>query len=371
MRSSRTLLTAGAVIAVLAIAVIIGFQLDQHQQSAVPPSDSRPSTTSLPNAAQPAGLLDDRFGLLIQIGGGFAVRSESGSSLGQFEGYAPVVSPDGRQVAYWRDSGGRSELRLVDPARPSEPRTLVTLPTTERGGGGILWSADGTALVLPIYSVATFDGIDGGPKTAVLRTLTLNGGAPREVWKVTNGRVLTPVAWERAANTIGAIETGPGGFVNAYDVVVTDANSALMGTTEEVHGRVVGVQGSSDGTRVLGIWMDENTVHIWPTRNFSQAYPVGKGGTLYSARWRPGPSGQVWWSVNNDVGWFIPQTSSSAVMYGGSSPLVVGPFRPDGSAVVLAASGVGRRSTVLVDATTIRTPVEIGSDSVVGTVVLR
>jgi hypothetical protein len=245
----------------------------------------------------------------------------------------------------------------------------LTLPSTERGGGSILWSPDRTALVIAVYSADSFEGVDGGPKVASLRTLSINGGASREVAQLTNGRVLLPVAWDQKTGTIGAEESGAGGFMSAYDSIVLRANNDIQLERTAVQGRVIGVQGSPDGTRILGIWMDENTVHIWPTANFGAAFPVGKGGTLNGARWRPG-SPQVWWSVDLDIGWFMPQTDSSAVMYGGAVPLAIDSFRPDGSAVVLSTTG-SRLSTMLADATSIRTPVSLGTDPIVGSVALR
>ena len=392
MRASRTLLTAGATVAILAIALIIGLQMNERQRSAAGPSSTarpspgatslpivdRPSPTAVPNgSATPstATLLSDRFGVIVSAGGGFTgsvyrIQSETGTRIGEFSGFAPAVSPDGRQVAYWQGSGPGTALRVIDPAKPSEGRTLLTLSATERGGGGILWSPDGTALVIAVYSADSFEGIDGGPKVASLRTLSLGGGAPRDVAQLANGRVLIPVAWDQKANIIGAAESGAGGFMSAYDAIALRANNEIQLERTPVQGRAISVQGSPDGTRVLGIWMDENAVHIWPTASFGSAFPVGKGGTLNGARWRPG-SDQVWWVVGTEVGWFIPQTSSSAVMYGGSGQVSIGPFRPDGSAIVVTSSSGNQRSVVLVDARSVRTVAPLGAEPVTASVAFR
>jgi len=390
-RTSRHLLTAGAIAAVVAAALIVGLQLRDRSTSVADPSASprpelaslpiivRPSPTANPNVtptpSSSATLLSDRFGFIVSAGGGltgtvYRIQTETGTRVGEFSGFAPAVAPDGRHVAYWKASGPGTALRLIDPAKPTEARTLLTLPSTERGGGSILWSPDGTALVIAVYSTESFEGIDAGPKVASLRTLIIAGGASREIAQLTNGRVLVPVAWDQKTGTIGAEESGAGGFMSAYDSIILRANNEIQLDRTAVQGRVIGVQGSPDGTRVLGIWMDDNTVHIWPTATFGSAFPVGKGGTLNGARWRPG-SAQVWWAVGTEVGWFIPQTSSSAVMYGGVGAVALGPFRPDGSAVVMIATAGPQRSTVLVDATSINSVQPLGPDAIIASVALR
>jgi len=125
MRSRRYLLTAGAIVAVLAIALIAGFQLrDRNATVANPNASPRPEITSLPIIVRPSPtsgpnpttmpggdiLLDDRFGFIVNAGGGFAgtvyrIQTETGTRIGEFSGYAPAVSPDGRQVAYWQAGG--------------------------------------------------------------------------------------------------------------------------------------------------------------------------------------------------------------------------------------------------------------------------
>src|SRR5438874_13437555 len=55
MRASRAFLTAGAIAAVLAVALIVGFLLSQRPPRAANPSSSpTPSTTSLPYAVRPS-----------------------------------------------------------------------------------------------------------------------------------------------------------------------------------------------------------------------------------------------------------------------------------------------------------------------------
>lgn len=395
MRTSRSLLTAGAAVAVLALALVVGLQLRDRTETVAAPSPSpiddpvNASATSGPPgkpSATPTGasLLSDRFGVIVagdpRSGTAFEIRTETGSLVGEFTGFAPAVSPDGRQVAVWQGAGTPDTLRLLDPTRPGpvESRTVLTLPASERGAA-ILWAPDGTALVVAVYSKDSFEGTDGGPKIASLRTVSLTSGTPLEIARLTNGRVLVPVAWDQRSGTVGAAESGAGGFMSAYEAIpVSPTVPSGTNVTQPVRpvqrtvvdGRAIGIQGSPDGSRVLGVWLDENTVHIWPTADYGAAYPVGKGGTLRAARWRPG-SDQVWWVVNDEVGWFIPQTSSSAVMYGGSGLVALGPFRPDGSAVVVSSRAVGLGSVALVSTTSIETIAPLGGGQVVGSVRLR
>lgn len=384
--AARVLLSAGAIAAVLAVALVAGYALNQRQQGAAAPSASpTPQDTGLPfvdprASATPAAprtpgrpLLSDQFGFLLQVDGGFSIRSETGTTIGQFVGSAPAVSRDGRRIAYWQGSGAGNELRLIDAAKPNDQRTLLTLPATERGGAGILWSPDGAALALPIWSVDSFEGIDGGPKVASLRTISVSGGSSREVARLTSGRVLVPVAWDVDGGVIGAVETGAGGSMSAYDVI--PASGTTLGIErQDMQSGLVGVQSSPDGKQVLAVSIYDNTVRIWPTANFSAAYPVrlSTGGLakLTGARWRPG-SDEVWWTRGPEIGRFIPPSGSLAVVYGSAYPATLGPFRPDGSAVVMILTSGSTRSTALVDTRGSGAGEPLGPEPIVASVVLR
>src|SRR6267378_1225842 len=105
---------------------------------------SKVATTS-PTPA-PAAVFDDSFGFLI----GNTVRSESSSkplfalAIGNATG--AVVSPDGRQLAYF----ARNELRVIDIKAGAQPRTLLTITGKGEGAMYLAWSSDNTGIVIGV-----------------------------------------------------------------------------------------------------------------------------------------------------------------------------------------------------------------------------
>ena len=174
MRASRYLLTAGAVVAVLVIALVVGLQLNQRQETAAGPSASpTPSATGAPivqapsptagSSATPApsatasvsppasgGIYNDDFGFAVFDVNRVetSIRKESSDArVATIQGQAVAVSPDGRQIAYFTSS----QLRVASAANPASVTFSSSLNANERGGG-IAWSDDGANL---LYSVNT------------------------------------------------------------------------------------------------------------------------------------------------------------------------------------------------------------------------
>ena len=156
MRSSRYLLTAGAVVAVLAIALIIGLQLRDRTTTAANPS---PSPTPAISSAPGGAIYNDAFGFIVAPGSNSTaatIRKESTSApVGTFDQQGFAVSPDGTRIAYWtpESNSARSELRVVTAAAPSSLLFSSTLSASEHGGG-IVWSSDRDAL---LYAISTGD----------------------------------------------------------------------------------------------------------------------------------------------------------------------------------------------------------------------
>jgi len=162
-RSSRYLLAAGAVVAVLVIALIVGLQLGQRQQNAANPSASpTPSASQVtvvapsaspssspclgpcgatgPASSAPGGAIyNDDFGFIVTAGNaGMRLRTESSTAnLATFPAAVFAVSPDGNAIAYWKPGAGSNgegaQLHLLGVVANSVDQTLVTLASDQRG----------------------------------------------------------------------------------------------------------------------------------------------------------------------------------------------------------------------------------------------
>ena len=319
----RSAFVAAAVLAVVVlVAVVAILQTAQPQDGRVavspsPPSSS-PSSTASPSSA---AVLDDRFGF---VSVSFAnpppvlragVRQESDarpihdlldglggrSVVSNYQipvSYGLAISPDGRRLAYWTVQADQFplELQVLDLAPAARPRTLVTL-TKEFGdvvGESVVWSSDGTGLVIGVGSSPLRCGADGPPcppKDASLYLLETSGGKPREIARIQGGS-LVPVAWDRRARLAAAFEfDSGGGRVLAYDLV---QESGAIGRTPMVIGAggTVVVEASSDAKQVLAHEYSSpgQVVRVWPIASPERAVVLSPHGeqVFAPARWRPG-----------------------------------------------------------------------------------
>lgn len=378
-----------AAIAMLAIAVIIGLQLrDRSTTDAVAGASPTPSAsatriatgnpsatgTAVPSASVIAGgaTPSDRYGFILgDLQNSFRLASETGAVLGSKQGLSPTVSLDGRRVAYWYlpTPAGGGEVRTFDPATPSDERTILTLPTTERPGGGIAWSSDGAMLVLAVYTVEANPGPDGGPKTAYLRTVSASGGAAQSIAQTT-GRGYLPLGWDRASNVVAANELTGAGYT-AY-LAVRIGSGAPQVTRTALTGQVLSFQASPDATRVLAIWLDRNVVRIWPVAEFDKGYDVTPQGgkKIWTAAWRP-RSGDVGWGLDDRLDLWTPQTDNLHTVYtskdGVISHLL---FRPDGTAARVVTGPAGNID-LLIDPQTGATATITPRGNVVGYFMVR
>lgn len=212
----------------------------------------------------------DRYGLVI----GTAVRSEGDprkiAELAASPSYG-AVSPDGRRLAYWEAPPGAGEarvLRLFDIAAPAQERVLVMLPATERAdvstGGGVVWSNDGSSLLIGVRSVAyafTPPPVGGErPLYAALREVDVASGAVGEVARLTASLPLRPVAWDRTSRTAAAVGIGGGGYTGSYVV----AREGVAPTTTPMCCNILPAVGAPDASRVLAISFDPRALFIWP-----------------------------------------------------------------------------------------------------------
>jgi hypothetical protein len=369
MRASRYLLTAGAVVAVLAVALIIGFQLRDRSQSAAPPSASptpssrgaavvdpsaspKPTATPPPASGSPAtggAVYNDEFGLIVQDynGGNASLRKESSNA--RIVSFTPVnpqsyaVSPDGRNVAYFAPGtgGGPQQLRTFPAGGNATEQTLATLPAGVRGGA-IVWSSDGAGL---LYSTETGgSGIVPGPNSATLNIyeLAADGRHATTIDAQSNtGLVYRPIAWDRSANVAAAGITGEGGYMVRYVTVRSGPGSSFTVSRADMTGGSIGmgsVHASTDAKLVFGviIGLGPPSIAYWPLADISSRKTTSAD--LNSALWQPGTHKIAY--LRADGAFILFQTddgSSTTVFAGPNSYLRIAAFRPDGSAVLLAA----------------------------------
>ena len=362
-RTSRSLLTAGAVVAVLAVALIVGLQLNPRQQSAAAPSSSPSASASAPSVATSGpsrvatatpsasqnAVYNDDFGFIVtEVGSGVRIRRESSSTtpfIGGFAGQPFAVSPDGTQIAYWSVATGSemSQIRIVSAANPQSVGALSTLGANENGGA-IVWANDSSGVAYTIIS---------GPATkSTIRTFNTRPGnvGPGQVVVEWNevGRFIQPIAWDRAANVLSAGVTGEGGFMTNYVVASTATPPQGNPKTVPVTGRFTmnSVRASTDAKFVVGNDIDSGFSY-WPLADFSAK--VTPAETKYGqtgALWRPGtheigfigPSNQFWLcNVDRNT----PLGCGTTAFSGVPSGAFVRMFRADGSAVVLAVPNRG------------------------------
>jgi hypothetical protein len=366
MRGSRLLLTAGAVAAVLAIALIAGSQLNQRQQNvaATPipsasPAGSIGSTASPSSAATPTGAYNDDFGFVVtqqNQGATTTVRRETGAGLGTFDQERFAVSPDGRRIAWFTPVGTQpQQLRVASASDLTKPQLLRTIAANERGGP-IVWSNDASGL---LYVVSVTSGVSGAapetPSIYTVHTFDLHGTTTPDRAVLTSpgpGVVLQPYAWDRAANVASVGETGGGGFLTSYDVL--RFNAAGDATTTKTAIQPIGemlayyVTASSDAKLLLGAtFADGGSLMWWPIADFGSRKAITGSRNGF---WRPqthevatigGCAGDPACGPAGGVRLLDVEKGSSRIVYGAPvANMNVRTFRADGSAVIIYAPQV-------------------------------
>ena len=350
-------LVAGAIALALVVAFFV-FGAQSPAPSASPSvsptaSATRSAAASSPTvsaAASPTGEASARYGYVVIGGGGFAVISETGTTVHQSPCGAPgrpcdqakiAVSPDGKRVAYWIAAQGAPwELRVFDVASPTSSRTVATLPASFLGLG-LRWSTDSQG-VLFAAETEGYGGIRGGAGRATLSAVDLTSAQPLagDAMPVrTDGRFYVPVAWDRTKKLFAAVLSGEGGFAPEY--AVADASGVREMKVPSGSSMIAGqIEASDDATRVLGIDIGANVVRIWPIADTTKSFDVGPGpgARISAAHWMPS-SDRVAWSVGERLDIFIPQTESSRTVYSSSGGVQLVALRPDGTGAVILSTG--------------------------------
>lgn len=373
---SRNLWIAGAVVAVLAIALIVGVQLDQRQQNVAAPSASPtasasaapvavPSPSATPcqgpcgasGSPSPVGGFNDDFGFVVAAPQGpvTTIRNESGDTRRDvLDLLHPAISPDGRQIAWFSAPGGGlpQELRIATAADPSKYQLIRAIGLAERGGT-IVWSNDASGLLYQTYTVEpapTPPSPPGNPSLYSIHRFDLRGTTTPDAVVLTSptrGLVLEPIAWDRAANVAAVVETGEGGFMISYDVIRFTGNEAVTTKNSAAPGQMLAfaVVATSDAKLVLdATFADGGSLMWWPLADF------GARKTISGARngsWRPqthevatigGCAGDPACGPNGGLRLLNVDTGASRIAYGfATANMGLRTFRADGTAAIVYA----------------------------------
>ena len=299
---------------------------------------STPSTvakTSASPSASPAAatIFDDRFGFVAAD----AVRRESdpqpvfGLGIGEVSG---VVSPDGRQLAYW----AANELRVVQISPHSSPRTLMVVKQPEYALY-VAWSSDSTGLAVGVNAPVANPAPDGPPAYTALRIADVANARTAEIARIANANVV-PLAWDRQAHLVTAYEPSSLGARGYYVI----EEGGRVARSDAGPGLYI-VEASRDGLNVFGHGEPASVVRVWPRATYAGGVELRATGdeAILAVGWRPSTSEvgvlfgdrlELW-----DVGG-ARRTLALPVLANASYSRNVLIFRADGGAAFLVGEAV-------------------------------
>lgn len=377
---------------VLVVALVIGNALAERR-AATPAATSTPaasavatlSTTSAaspppsPTATAPASVLSDRFGFVwVEEPTGLRIRPETGGSMStlpalpySFSRCGCTVSPDGARIAYWttRTAPDNVELRVVDLARPTEPRTIYKAPAGQRISAGA-WSSDGAGILFATEGTSPPGTPPGGPPSPALHVIEADGGAARTLDR--NAGAYVPLGWDRGAGIAAAALSGEGGYMTGYLTVRTGGDPTAKRTIMSEFTRdsiyVMSVDVSSDQRYALGVFFElgqtGGAVRWWRLYDFGAMDAGPRVDSPFAAKWRPGSA---------EIGWVAAATlqlhdvERGTTRASGRFPAAnfgIAAFRQDGSAV----AGSDGPTTVVLEIASGRSEKIAGSGHIAGAV---
>ena len=373
MRGSRMLLTVGALVAVLAIALIVGYQLNQRQQNAAAPSQSptpspspapvgvpSPSASACVGPCGPTGpassgavaIYNDDFGFVVtDLKTGPTIdpavtsnirKESSPASVGSFTHDGYWVSPDGTQIAYWTAKSASEPSQQLRIVRAANPQSIVASSglSPNEDGGSIVWANDSNAVAYLIIGPAP-------ATTNTIRTFNIQPGSSgpgQVVFTFTEaGKSIGPIAWDRATNMLAVAVYG-GGFVTDY-ILADSATPGANAKRTPLSGKITSLTGSSDAKLILAIDAVAGPSY-WPLASIgSRVTPTG---AKSPAVWRPGTHEFGWVDADKLVLYSADQNATTGGFSGVPAGASIRTFRADGNAVLLAVPGGAQTTYTLV-----------------------
>jgi hypothetical protein len=288
-------------------------------------------------------LTSEIYGLISSRSSTLIVRAENDpQSLGTVPSF--VLDSERRRVAAWVTTAGMSELHVRSVIGGGD--TVVGRLPAGLFARGLEWASDDGGFV-----VTAAEQSDPGALATVLLTIDITGGTFRERHRISsNGPTLMPLGWQRSRDLVAAYETGPGGYNFNYTVVRGGAAAQRYETPFEI----IGMEMSPDGTQVLGTWIFENAVKVWPTDNFEVKTTLASTPERFAtAQWWP-RSSEIVYMVGVANGAFHdkrverwdPATGRRTILFGlGDGGSLGGQLtRPDGTAVLVPGPQSGASS---------------------------
>lgn len=357
---TRNNLATGAAVVVLALvlAVVWATRPASPVPAAPPSSSASVSASASPTAsaaiaptASPTGVagLDDRFGFIVTSGSGVWLRPETDlQKRTTLTGRWFVASPDGTQVAFWRESGNSEDLFVMSAARPDQERSVYKVPAGQQGVQ-IVWASDGSGLLFTVQR-PTAAAPTSGPTvlTSMLVTLDLRTAATTTVGTLTDGRVYLAIAWDRSANLAAAGESSVTSTSPRAPVMETYLTVKTGGPIDVIRRPVTEgfaiplIVGSPDARYV---YARSDSVRFWPLADYSAMGSFQATGLRGKLLWRPGTT-QVAWLDGSQLNAYDVSTKSAITLFRGIAPnpatgTDLGIFRVDGTAAVVGPVSVG------------------------------
>lgn len=243
-----------------------------------PPTSATPQPTATALAtASPTPSALNRSAILSTSGGSRSLRTEADTTPIRTVPTSSLFAPDSPRFAYWTESAG-AQLHVVDAS--GIDRIIATF--ADLRPGGIAWSTDGAGLLV---SLARPD-----PQFVIARDLVavdIATGANRKVYTGIgpSGASVIPLVWRRDTDLYVAYESGPGGFSFGYTVIA----SGRPPVRTDPDAQAIGFAASKDGTLVMGLWLQDQAIKVWPADDFSKKTELrlAAGEHFSQPRWWP------------------------------------------------------------------------------------